>query len=349
MEIRINEAELRGFANGVLQKCGLAPKDGFTVADSLIFANLRGADSHGIARLPFYVRRLTDGGTKARPKIEIIRETEGTATLNGDDGMGQIVSLCAVETAIRKARSTGVSFVAANRSSHNGAISYYSIKIAEAGMIGISMSNTTPVMAAWEGSGATIGNNPLSIAAPTGHGQPLVLDMAMSRVAGGKVRLAATNRQRIPLGWIVDERGRPTDDPQELTKGGALMPFGEHKGFALAVMLEVLSGVVAQSGMLGQIPFWVKETVSPLNIGHSFIAINIASLMDLSTFYDRMGWMIKNLKRSQMAECSPDILMPGELEWRTERERRANGIPISPEVYRDLEGLSSSYNVPLQS
>ena len=349
MEVVIKESRLRRFSEDVLQKGGLSPEDAFTVTDSLLFASLRGIDSHGISRLPYYIRRLEKGGTNARPQIKIIRERAASALIDGDDGMGQVVSAFALKVAIEKARRQGAAFVGVLKSCHNGAVSYYSLKIAEAGMIGISISNVTPVMAAWGGRGSVIGNNPLSIAAPRKHGYPLVLDIAMSGVAGGKVRLAAKNQQKIPLGWIVDAAGRPTDDPQQLTSGGALVPFGEHKGFALGVMLEVLAGALTGSGMLGQIPFWMANMESSLNIGHAFFAVDIVALMDLEEFYRRVDWIVDSLKGSPVGEDSPGIFMPGEMEWEMEQKRRSDGIPVSPEVYRDLEELSSRYHVPLNS
>jgi LDH2 family malate/lactate/ureidoglycolate dehydrogenase len=216
-------------------------------------------------------------------------------------------------------------------------------------MVGITISNSTPVMAAWGGCGSAIGNNPISIAAPYRSGRPLVLDIAMSRVAGGKVRLAARNGEKIPRGWIIDSRGRDTENPDDLPNGGALLPLGEHKGFAFAVMIEVLGAVITGSGMLGQIPFWVKDTRSPLNIGHAFIAIDIGSLMEPEEYYQRVEWMVDTLKNSALAEHSSGIFMPGELEWQIEEERKTAGIPITPEVWEDLEGVSRRYDEPLRT
>lgn len=346
MKIKAAEPALRSFSEKVLQKAGLSPEDAFTVTDSLLFANLRGIDSHGVIRLSPYVRRLEVGGTKATPEIKVVQEKAASALVDGDNGMGQVVGMAATELAICKAKELGTSFVGVRGSGHNGAASYYAVKIAEAGMIGLSTSNTTPVMAAWGGAKSVIGNNPLSIAVPYWKGQPLVFDAAMSKVAGGKVRLAAASGKKIPKGWILDKEGRPAEDPNDLLEG-ALLPFGEHKGFGLAIMIEILSAVVTGAGMLQQNPFWAAQPRTPLNLGHGFIAIDVASFMDIGAFRERLDWMVKTLKSSPPAEGSSGVFMPGEMEAEAEEERRKNGIPIAAEVWEDLKQLAVAYEEPL--
>ncbi len=346
MNIAVAESDLRAFAQGVLEKAGLSSTDGHTVADSLVFANLRGIDSHGIIRLPSYVQRLEVGGTRTSPDITIVKESPGTALLDGDNGMGQVVGLKAAELAIEKARAVGTSFIGAMRSGHNGAASYYAMKIADAGMIGFTTSNTTPVMAAWGGAKSVIGNNPLSIALPFRDGEALVFDAAMSKVAGGKVRLAAANGKTIPEGWILDSDGRPTNDPNDILDG-ALLPFGEHKGFGLAVMIEVLSAVITGAGMLHQNPFWAVDTKTPLNIGHSFMAIDIERFMSLDEFRERLEWMVNVLTSSPTSNGQEAVIVPGQIETEVARKRRRDGIPISEEVCQELRALGDRYGEPL--
>ena len=348
MEIRIQEQNLRSFCENVFMKVGLSQQHAFIVADSLIFANVRGIDSHGIVRLPFYVQRLIEGGTKSKPRIQKIKEKAASVLLDGDNGMGQVVGMHATELAIEKAKETGVCFVGVRGSSHYGVASYYTVKTAEDNMIGLSMTNGPPVMAAWGGAKGVICNNPLSIAAPCEKGRPIVLDIAMSRVAGGKVRLAAKNNQKIPVGWIIDRHGRNTENPNDLPDGGALLPFGEHKGYGLTVMLEILTGVLTGAGMLGQIPLWIKEIRSPLNVGHCFMAINIEGFMDLEDFKKRLNWVIQEIKSSPLAEGAKGVFFPGELELRTEEETRKMGIPVSQAVWQDLKRMSGTYGEPLE-
>lgn len=348
MNIKVAETALLTFGENVLQRAGLPPEDACTVADSLLFANLRGIDSHGFVRLPPYVRRLEVGGTKAMPRIKVVREMNAAALVDGDNGMGQVVGMAATKLAVRKAKEFGTSFIGVRRSGHNGAISYYAVKMAEVGMVGVATSNTTPVMAAWGGTSSVIGNNPLAIAVPYRDGQPLVFDAAMSRVAGGKVRLAAARGERIPTDWILDGEGHPTDDPNAILEG-ALLPFGEHKGFGLAVMIEVLSAVITGAGLLKENPFWASQPGMPLNIGHAFMALDITTFMEVDLFQERLHWMVKTLKSSPPASGFSGVVMPGEQEAEIEDERRRNGIPISEEVWEELQKLGRKYKVTLLS
>jgi LDH2 family malate/lactate/ureidoglycolate dehydrogenase len=326
---------------------GLSLEDASIITDSLLFANLRGIDSHGIIRFPFYLKRLVEGGTKKKPQIKNIREKRGSILVDGDNGMGQVIGSYSARLAIEKAKEAGISFIGVKGSSHYGAASYYTVQIAKANMIGFSITNSTNVMVAWGGAKAVIGNNPLSIAVPYQKSKPLVLDISMSKIAGGKVRLAAKNKQKIPKGWIVDHYGKDTENPEDLPNGGALLPLGEHKGYGLAFMIEVLSGVLTGAGMLRQIPFWVKDPQTPLNIGHCFAALDIESFITLNSFKKRLSWIVHEMKSSSLAEGSQKIYIPGEKEWEIEEKRRREGIPISEEVWKDLKKLSKKYKEAL--
>lgn len=347
MEIEIKEKELRKFCENICLKVGLSQEDTFTFVDSLIFANLRGIDSHGIMRFPPYIKRLVEGGAKINPQIKKIKEESSMILLDGDSGMGQIVSMYATKLAIDKAEKTGISIVGVKNSSHFGAASYYSVKMAEADMVGISMTNGLPVMAAWGSAKGAIGNDPLSIAVPYKKGEPVVLDIAMSKVAGGKVRLAAKNKQKIPQNWIIDIQGKKTDDPNDLAKGGALLPFGEYKGYGLAVMVEILVGVLTGAGRLKEVKSWLKTPNAPIYTGHCFIAINIESFIPLEDFKERLDWVVKELKSSPLAEGSKGVFVPGEIEYEEELKRKEKGIPISEQIWKDLQKLSEDYQEPL--
>jgi len=325
---------------------GLSLEDALIITDSLLFANLRGIDSHGIIRFPFYLKRLVEGGTKKKPHIKKIREKGGLILVDGDNGAGQVIGSYAARLAIEKAKETGISFIGVKGSSHYGAASYYTVQITKANMIGFSITNSTNVMVAWGGTKAVIGNNPLSIAVPYQKDKPLVLDISMSKVAGGKVRLAAKDKQKIPKGWIVDHYGKDTENPEDLPNGGALLPLGEHKGYGLAFMIEVLSGVLTGAGMLRQIPFWVKDLQTPLNMGHCFAALDIGSFITLTSFKERINWIVHEIKSSSLAEGSQRMYVPGEKEWEIEEKRRREGIPISEEIWKDLKRLSNKYQVP---
>ena len=347
MEIKIKEQDLRNFCEGICLKLGLSKEHTYDLVDSLVFANLRGVDSHGIMRLPSYFKRLKEGGCTINPKINILKEEPSIVLIDGDSGLGQVVGMHAVKLAIDKAKNQGISIVGANNSSHYGAASYYSMKITEANMIGFSMTNGEPVMTAWGGKKRLIGNHPISIAAPHLPGKPVVLDIATSKVSGGKVRLAAKNKQKIPEDWIIDSTGKKTDNPNELAAGGALLPFGEYKGYGLAVMIEILTSILMNAGILHHAKSGMKVFDASTDIGHCFMAVNIESFIPLEDFIKKVDWMVKEIKNSPTAEGVREIFVPGEIEHRVEAERKREGIPVSEQVLEDLQKLSKDYQVPL--
>ncbi len=347
MEIKIKDQDLRKFCEGICLKLGLSKEHTHDLVDSLVFANLRGIDSHGIMRLTSYIKRINEGGCKTNPKINVIKEEPSIALIDGDSGLGQVVGMQAVKFAINKAKNQGISIVGANNSSHYGAASYYSIKMTEANMIGFSMTNGEPVMTAWGGKKCLIGNHPISIAAPHLPGKPVVLDIATSKVSGGKVRLAAKNEQKIPEDWIIDRNGKKTDDPNELSGGGALLPFGEYKGYGLAVMIEILTSILMNAGILHHAKSGMKVFDAPTDIGHCFMAVNIESFISLEDFRKKVDWMVSEIKNSPTAEGFREIFVPGEIEHRVEEERKRVGIPVSEQVLEDLQKLSKDFQVPL--
>ncbi|MCK4241883.1 MAG: Ldh family oxidoreductase [Candidatus Atribacteria bacterium] len=347
MAVKIKAEKLRKFATQLGQKIGLSEKDAYTLSESLVFANLRGIDSHGIVRLPFYLKRLETRGTNMNPVIKVIKEKPSLILLDGDNGMGQVVGRYASDMVTKRAKETGMAYVAVKGSSHFGVASYYAYHIAKKDMVGIAISNATAVMAAWGGAKRIIGNNPLAFSVPYKKNKPILLDISMSGVAGGKIRLYAKNNQEIPKGWILDKEGKETTNPNDLLTGGTLLPFGQHKGYGIAVAIEILTGVMTGAGMMGQIPLWIKDLVSPLNIGHVFIAIDITNFMDLATFKKRLSWMVKKLKTSPISEDSSGIYFPGELERLTYLKRNKEGIPITSEIWSDLKALSQKYKVKL--
>lgn len=324
-------------------EAGLSEEDAFTASDSLVFANLRGIDSHGVVRLPAYVKRLEAGGAKAKPSITVLRDRPALALVDGDNGLGQVIGSYAAKLAVEKARNTGSGFIAVKGSAHYGAASYYSVQIAKQNMIGFSTTGTTQSVAAWGGAQKVLGNDPLSIAVPYQEGKPLVLDISMSKVAGGKLKLAAKNNQKIPSGWGIDKQGRNTEDPNAILDGGAHLPFGDHKGYGLAVMMEILTGVLTGANMLSQIQSWTKYPENPSNIGHCFGALDITCFMDLSEFQTRLNTLVRGIKSSPLMEGVQAIYMPGEIELKTEEERRTQGIPISPKVWSELTAVSQTY------
>jgi len=335
---------LKALARDIFIGSGLPPDDAELVADALVTADLRGTNSHGMIRLPFYVKRLLDGGTKAKPDIRVLVEGPSYALVDGDNGMGQVVAAYSMRMTIGKAKASGTSFVTARNSSHFGAAAYYSMMAVNEGMIGIAATNGPPVMAPWGGREARIGNNPISVAVPSGHHGPIVLDMAMSVVAGGKVRLAAKKGEKIPLGWVVNREGKATEDPNDLPSGGALLPLG-YKGFGLAVALEILCGALSGARVLDEIPEWFKATGDEVGNGHMFAAIDISRFCEVESFKSRVDHIVEALKDTPLMEGFEEILMPGEPEARMADMQSKSGIALPEPVVRDLISTAESLGV----
>ena len=336
---------LRNFSQQSFVACGLSKENSEWVTDTLIRSELRGIGSHGIVRLPFYCKRLTDKGTNPNPNVRVEAERPSMILANGDNGLGQIVSIKTMEMVIERARSQGVCFAGVRNSCHFGMSAYYPMMALKEGMIGLAGSNTAPVMAPWGGGKSAIGNNPLAIAVPTGKEYPLIVDMAMSVVSGGKVRLEAVKGTKIPKDWILDGQGRLTDNPADLMPDGTLLPLG-YKGFGLAIMIEVLSGVLTRSSILNEIPLWFEKTSVPVNLGHFFMALDIGAFMPVEAFKKRVDQMIDELKSSPPMKGSSGIFMPGEIEYLKEQDYLRNGIPVSKEVLKTLDHFAKKIGIP---
>ena len=341
---KISVEKLKEFCIKVLKKGKLPAEHAAIVADTLVQADLRGVNSHGLIRFPFYMQRIIDGGTKARPKFYLERETVATAVFNGDNGMGQVVTYKAMELAIKKAEQAGIGFVVINNSNHFGAAAYYAMQVLAHDMVGLVWSNGPKVMAPWGGSARIIGNNPIAWAIPAQENEPIVFDISMSKVAGGKVRLAAKQGKRIPEDWIISKYGKITDDPNDLPDGGALMALG-HKGYGLAVVGEVLAGALSGAGLITQIPMWFKETALPTNIGHMVMALNVEAFMGIERFKGRVDYIINVLKKSRLADGYDEILIPGELESRTAKKQLKTGVSVMGTVLDELDKIARDFRV----
>ncbi|UUZ76930.1 Ldh family oxidoreductase [Polaromonas sp. P1(28)-13] len=336
--------QLQAFVIAIFVAAGLSEADARTMADSLVEADLRGTHSHGVIRLPFLVDRLLQGGANRQPDIRVVKEAPGTALLDGDRALGAITATRAMELAIEKARAQGIGFVTARNSDFIGTCAHYAMKALPHDMIGIAWTNGFPGMAPWGGRSNTIGNNPIAFAAPSLSHGPIVLDMALSVAAGGRIRLAAKNGEKIPPDWLVDSDGQPSDDPQALAAGGALLPLG-YKGYGLAVFGEILCGVLTGSRILGEIPAWFKDTSSAIGNGHLHIAIDIARFVEPQAFKLRMDGLVSLLKATPLMPEVREILLPGERAWRTQQQQEKGGIPVPVPVAADLLALARRLGV----
>ena len=337
--------QLRAFGLAVFEKLGVPPEEAAITTDTLLTANLRGVDTHGVMRIPFYANKLRDGGINPHVDLTPVREMAATALLDGQNGIGQVISYRAMEVAIRKAREAGAAYVSVRNSNHFGAAAYYSMMAVPQDMIGISLTNASPRLAPTGGIDRLLGNNPWSIAVPAGQRPPVVLDMANSVVAAGKIRVYQKDGKQIPDGWALNEHGEPTTDPQEALKG-ILLAVGGYKGYGITLMMDLLSGVLADSNYGPRVK-GMENSSEPARTSHSFLAVNIAAFDEVADFKARMDSYIDEIKNSKKARGAEVIYLPGEPEFIRERERREKGIPLQPKVVEELRAVSQEYGVPL--
>jgi LDH2 family malate/lactate/ureidoglycolate dehydrogenase len=343
-ERRFGATELQEFTVSAFVAAGLAEGDARVMAESLVTSDLRGTHSHGIVRLPFLIDRLRRGGANPTPDIRVLKDAPATALLDGDRGLGAVTATRAMDLALTKARSQGIGFVAATNSDFIGACAHFAMMALPHDMIGIAWTNGAPGMAPWGGRGHTIGNNPIAFAAPGGTQGPIVLDMALSVAAGGRVRLAAKKKERIPSGWLIDREGRDTEDPGDLVDGGALLPLG-YKGYGLAVFGEILCGVLTGSRILSEVPAWFVDTHREVANGHMHIAIDIARFVTPEDFRKRIDELAAMLKATPLIPGVDEILLPGERAFRASRSQAREGIRLPPEVIADLGALAETLHL----
>ena len=340
---RIAPSDAERIATDLLTAHKVGQTHAATIASQLVLADLRGVDTHGLIRLPGYLGRVEAGDLHPEHNPTVTHETPGTAMVDGGHNFGQVVADYAMTVAIEKAKTVGVGTVTAKNSSHFGAAATFAMMATEANCIGIAATNGWPLMPGVGGAERTIGNNPLAIGAPTRLGYPMVLDVAMSQVAAGKLRVALALGQPIPLDWAFDNKGLPTDDPHEaLFNGGLLRPVGDHKGFGLAVMMDVLSGVLS-GGMYGTDV--TSDQPGYSNVGHFFTAINIDAFGGIDMFLDRVDDLAHRIQASKTREGADPVMVPGQLEARTTQARQQDGIPYPAPVWKQLTTLAEASGV----
>ncbi len=343
----IRHAEpLRVFCRQLLQSLGAAESHARIVADSLVAANLRAVDSHGIQMLLVYIQQLRAGGINVPAAGRVEQEDGVCLRYNGENGLGQVVAGHCTDHAIRIARSLGVAVVVANHSNHFGAGSWWGEKLARAGFIGIVMSNACPAVAPWQGKTAILGTNPLCVAVPgTGGKGRWLLDMATTTVALGKLSHAANlNRQEIPREWgFLDPSGEPTTDTA-MAQRGAPTPTGGYKGTGLAMMIEILCSGLSGGAMTTELPVY-RTGGDPLGISHTFIAIDPARFLPAGEFETRMDRLAGLVKASEPRPGCDEVLLAGEPEWRSEQIRAATGIPVPVTLWAKLTAIAAELGV----
>ena len=345
--IRFPAPKLRGWTEQVFQKVGVTKEDAALLTDSLIEANLRGVDTHGITRmLCVYVKRMQVGVVNPKTELKVLREHPSTALIDGKNSIGQVVSNVAMRMTIDKAKKTGVAFVATTHSNHYGAAAYWAMMALEHGMIGFSSTNAPAVVAPTGGRTPMLGTNPFAVAIPAGQEQPMVLDLATTVVARGRILLYAKQNKPLEPGWAFDELGRPTVDPHAAVKG-LLAPIGGYKGYGIALAIDLLCGVMTGSNYGTHFPGFLADNMKdPTDVGSIFAAINVQSFMDLPDFQAGMDKAIREIKTSTKAEGVKRIYIPGEIEFETKTRRLSEGIPIPEVVVKEFLRLGHELASP---
>jgi LDH2 family malate/lactate/ureidoglycolate dehydrogenase len=344
----INADKLRDFCTEALTKADVNGEDAALTADTMVEADLRGIDTHGVVRLAPYIRMLNEGNMNPRPKITNIKETPTTAVIDADDGIGNVVSVRATEMAIEKARNSGVGIVGVRNSTHNGMLAYYVMMAMKQDMIGLMTTNAPQQIPAYGGVTKILSTNPYAAAVPAGEELPVVIDMATTVVAGGKVRLYANMDRKIPIGWGLDRSGRPTDDPKEVLADGFLAWLGGAKGYSLAVLANILSGVLT-GGPFGPATFGPYSSVEYgsqlFREGHFVMALNIDNFIPAGEFKNRMDAMIREFKASRPAEGFTEVYLPGEPEFLQKKQRLETGIPLTNMIWQRLNGVKERFGL----
>lgn len=333
-EMLVPQQRLTSFTAACLEKLGLETADARLVAETLVAANLRGVDSHGVVRLPHYATRLRNGTVKARPNITARRTAPSAAVVEGDAGMGQLVAVRAMNEAIALARETGVGAVVARNSSHCGACAYFVELAVKEGMVGVALTHTDSIMVPPGMKRIFLGSNPIAFGAP-GAREPVVIDLSTTHVAWGKVLVARQEGKPIPPDWGVDANGKPTTDPQKVV---GLAPTGAHKGYALALMIEVLCAQLAGVPFGRHVTKMYAELNKPRNLGHFMLALDVARFTDPGEF----GAQVTRFLEEARAE---EALAPGDPERSTAERRRREGIPLGEATLAELNALASDLGV----
>lgn len=334
------------FSRDVFEASGLSSEDAAIVTDVLIHADLRGHASHGLTRIPIYAQRLKAGVVKAHPDVRIDHTAPAFLFVDGDNGPGPVVSERALQAALVTARETGVCIAAVGHSNHNGSNSYYVEKAVAAGCLAISMTNAPPSMTVYGGRQSVIGTNPITFGTPASGDTPILMDMATSVVARGKIVEAAKRQESIPEGWALDSDGRPTTDGVAAAEKGVVLPLSGPKGSALAIMVEVLCGVLSGGRFAGSLGNLYKDFVTPQDIGHFFLLIDLSRIHAASVHPDRVQDLVAELKACATADGFDEILMPGEIEQNRERTGHVDGIALPSNVIADLEAIASEMGAP---
>ena len=332
---------LQGFIAAALERVGLPAADALRVATLMAQADLQGSDGHGVLRLPQYVKRIRAGGINTQPQIRVVHERAAMAVLDGDNGMGHLVVSRAVELAIEKARTAGVAWVGVRGSNHAGPASLYARMPVAHDMIGLYFAvGNANHLPPWGGMEMLLSTNPIAAGIPAGTEPPVVLDMATTVAAYGKVKAKAKAGEMMPAGWMIDRRGQPLLDPQRADEG-FLLPIGGHKGYGLALVVGLLAGTLQGAAMGRDVVDFNKDHTSTTNTGQAILVIDLRAFGDPAHFKAQVDTLVRDIRGSERLEGVDRIWLPGEQSHAKRAHRQVHGIPVSAGVLADLAVLAA--------
>lgn len=350
--------QLFSFSKEIFLSIGCNDEDALTAAGALLSADLRGIDSHGVARLSGYVRLAEVGRVNPRPQVRVIHESPSTAVVDGDAGLGLVVAPFAMQVAIGKAKQAGTGWVSVQNSNHFGIAAHHAMMALQHDMIGIAMTNASALVAPTFSKERLLGTNPICVAIPAGKEDPFVADMATTTAANGKLEILQRKNQEAPSGWIQDKYGNSTSDAHALKNGGALLPLGgdrehgSHKGYAMGSIVDIFSAVLSGANYGPWVPPFPAYVAVPENqpgkgIGHFFGAMRIDAFRSSEDFKKNMDQWIRRFKNAETVKGEKRVIIPGEPEREMELIRMKEGIPLSDIVVHDLRELGKKFDCSL--
>jgi L-2-hydroxycarboxylate dehydrogenase (NAD+) len=344
---RVPAERLAAFIFRAFTAVGVPPGDAQSLAKLMVEADLRGSDTHGVIRLPLYVRRVRAGGVNPTPNIRVVSERPSAALIDGDNGMGHLVMQRAAELAIEKAKATGIGWVGARMSNHAGPAALYVTMPLKHDMIGlyfaVGSSNHLPP---WGGSESLLGTNPMAVAVPALDEPPIVLDMSPTVAAYGKVRLKAQRGEPMPVGWMIDREGKPLTDPKRADEGH-LLPIGDYKGSGLSLIIGLLAGALNRAAIGRDVVDFVKEAGKPTNTGQAIAALSIEAFLPPLEFKQGVDRLIRDIRNSPRLPGVERIWLPGEQSHTKLLDRRAHGVPVPKALRESLDNVARDLNFEL--
>ena len=343
--LRVKAQRLEAFTARAFETVGISAREAKSIAELMVRADLQGSDGHGVFRLPQYIRRIKGGAVNIKPAIRVAREAAGMALVDGDNGMGHLVMRYAAQKAIEKAKSAGVAWVGVKWSNHAGPASLYAGMPLEHDMVGLYLAvGNANHLPPWGGLDMLLSTNPIAVAVPAGEEPPIVLDMATTVAAYGKVKTKAQRGETMPEGWMMDRHGQPLTDPRRANEG-FLLPIGGYKGYGLALIFGLLAGTLNGAAMGRDVVDFNADDTTPTNTGHAIVAINVEAFQPAAEFKRSVDAFIRDVRGSQRLPGVDRIRLPGEGSHAARAERSRNGIPLPAPLLSALGQLAVELNI----